>query len=206
VRAPSLVVAVALAAGGCASAGSQPGLAIEVGRAMPAASFDVAASRAAIDPANVAGAVVKRTSFEGPEPDATVRGGGSSRRDSKALGTTDTKPNPVKGDPGNDQQQRLRRGFFWAGIALTAIGGATFVASAVGGRITQAQLQKGYDRETITHDQEKTYHTRGDVFNALTATGATLLIVGVGTASISFGIDYSRCGSLAKRKRKDCRN
>jgi hypothetical protein len=205
VKGPHLVVAVALAIGGCASTGSHPGLAVEVGRPLPAASFDVAASRAAIDPARVSGAVAKRTSFEGPEPDATVRGGGSSRRDSKALGTTDTKPNPVTTDPGTDKQQRVRKGFFWAGIALTAIGGATFLATAIGGRITQAQLQKGYDHETLTHDQEKTYHVRGDVFNALTATGATLLFVGIGTAAISFGVDYSRCGSLARRKRKDCR-
>ncbi|HWB76955.1 MAG TPA: hypothetical protein VG755_18435 [Nannocystaceae bacterium] len=165
--------------------------------------------RAVLDPIDLPGAMAQRTAFEGPAAagsDASVRGGVGSGGDDEAMGGASSKPGPVEQDAGSDRQQRVRTGLFWAGVAVAVIGGATLLASGIGGRVTQAQLKKGYDDETLTHDDERKLHTRGDIFNALAGTGGGLLIVGGGVAAISFGVDYSRCGTLAKRKkRKDCK-
>lgn len=196
----SMLVAAAVAAGGCAVA-TRPMTSMQLAPQQP---------RAVLDPIDLPGARVQRTSFEGPPPaagsDATVRGGVGSGGDNKAMGGEDSKPAPVQQDAGSDRHQRARTGLFWAGVAVAVIGGATLLASGIGGRVTQAQLKNGYDDESLTHDDERKLHTRGDVFNALAGTGGGLLIVGGGVAAISFGVDYSRCGALAKRKkRKDCK-
>ena len=183
-----LVAALAVVTSGCVSMQSMP--------------------TASIDPIALPGALVQRTSFEGPGaapaagPDAQVRGGGKS---SDASGGGDDKPMRVRGEPGTEQQQRTRKALFWAGIAFTVIGGATLLATGIGGRVTQGQLTKGYDDETLTHDEEKTLRNRGETFNALAGAGGGVMIVGAGVAAITFGIDYTRCGSIAKRKRKDCK-
>lgn len=199
----SLLIAAAVSTSGCAVATTRPMTTMQLARQQP---------RAVLDPIDLPGAMAQRTSFEGPAPaagsDATVRGGVGSGGDDKAMGGEGGggKTGPVQPDAGSDRQQRVRTGLFWAGIAFTVIGGATLLASGIGGRVTQAQLKKGYDNESLTHADERKYHTRGDIFNALSGAGAGVMIVGGGVAAITFGVDYSRCGALAKRKkRKDCR-
>ncbi|MBC8067457.1 MAG: hypothetical protein IAG13_03910, partial [Deltaproteobacteria bacterium] len=112
---------------------------------------------------------------------------------------------PIDADPGTHKQQRVRTGLFWTGVALTVIGGAALLATGIGGRVTQGQLSTGYKEESLTHAREKTLRDRGDLFNALAGASGGVMIVGAGVTAITFGIDYSRCGTIAKRKRKDCK-
>lgn len=148
------------------------------------------------DPATLYGAKAHRTAFEdptaaAPAPAATV---GPAPRDT----ATDTSDN----DPA--KHQRARTGVFWGGIAATAVGGVLLTAFGIGGRVTQSQLAKAYDDADLTYAREDKLADRGKLFNALAGAGAGIAIVGIAMASIAYGLDYSRCGTLAKR-RKDCK-
>jgi hypothetical protein len=112
---------------------------------------------------------------------------------------------PVRADPGTPSAQRTRTALFWTGLVLTIVGGATLLGAGISGRITQGQLTRGYDQESLSHTREKTLRDRGEVSNALAAAGGGVMIVGAGLTAITFGIDYSRCGNISKRKRKDCK-
>ncbi|MBX7081794.1 MAG: hypothetical protein K1X88_21500 [Nannocystaceae bacterium] len=101
-------------------------------------------------------------------------------------------------------RQRTRNGLFWTGVALAAIGGAAFVGTAVGGRVTQAQLDKGYRNDDLTIDRESTLRDRGKGFNIGASVTGSIALVGIALLAIVYGVDYARCGTIAKR-RKDCR-
>lgn len=151
------------------------------------------------DPATMYGAKAQRTAFEEPTPaPASARiAGPSGRRDGTDTGDADTPP------AGRDAQ-RTRTGLFWAGIATTALGGVMLTAFGIAGRVTQAQLKDGYEGGDLTYARENTLRDRGKAFNAVAAAGAGIGLVGAAVAAIVYGVDYSRCGTLTKR-RKDCR-
>lgn len=105
-------------------------------------------------------------------------------------------------DAGPDHQ-RTRSGFFWAGVVMAAAGGGLFLGTAIGGRITQGQLNKAYDANDLTYAREGQLRDRGKIFNSLAAAGGAIALTGIITLAIAYGIDYAHCGKLAKR-RKDC--
>lgn len=106
----------------------------------------------------------------------------------------------VDAGPGH---QRTRSGFFWAGVAMAAAGGGLFLGTAIGGRVTQGQLNKGYEDNDLTYDRESKLRDRGKLFNSLAAAGGAIALTGIITLAVAYGIDYAHCGKLAKR-RKDC--
>lgn len=146
------------------------------------------------DPASLWGAKVHRTAFEDPaaaEPAPAPIAG----------------PAPKVDDAGDtDAKQRQRNGMFWGGIATTAVGGALLLATGIGGRVTQAQLQNRYQDADLTYAEEDKLRKRGDVFNALAVTGATLALAGAVLAIVTYGVDYGKCGALSKKRRPECGN
>lgn len=145
------------------------------------------------DPASLWGAKVHRTAFEDP-----------AAADPAPAAIAGPTPRPVDDGGDTDDAQRKRNGLFWGGIATTAVGGALLLATGIGGRVTQGQLQNHYEDADLTYSEEDKLRKRGDVFNALAATGAALAIAGAALAIVTYGIDYGKCGTLAKR-RKDCK-
>jgi hypothetical protein len=151
---------------------------------------------AAPDPASMYGAKVHRTAFEDPTAAAAP-----TTAPAVASG-----PAPADDSPSNDpsKEQRTRTGLFWGGVGALALGGAMLTAFGIGGRVTQAQLKNGYDDGDLTYSREEKLRDRGSAFNKVAAAGAGLAVVGLAVTAIVYGIDYSRCGTLAKR-RKDCK-
>lgn len=157
-------------------------------------AFTATPARYAPDPATLYGAKAHRTAFEDPTQTAPVP--------TATAGPAPRDPGPNESD--GAKAQRTRTGLFWAGIATTAVGAAMLTAFGIGGRATQGQLAKAYDDADLSYDREETLRDRGKVFNALAGAGAGIALVGLATAAVVYGIDYSRCGTLAKR-RKDCK-
>jgi hypothetical protein len=146
------------------------------------------------DPATLWGAKVHRTAFEDPTA--------SQPAPAPVAGPTPKTDDPVD----TDAKQRQRNGMFWGGIATTSVGGALLLATGIGGRVTQAQLQNRYEDSDLTYAEEDKLRKRGDVFNALAITGATLALAGAALAIVTYGVDYGKCGTLSKKRRPDCRN
>lgn len=154
-------------------------------------------TRYAPDPATLYGAKAHRTAFEDP----TAKTAAAPAPVGPAPRETDAPP----ADDETKKDQRTRNGLFWGGVAVAAIGGASLLAFGIGGRVTQGQLAKGYDDGDLTYKREEQLRERGKVFNSLAGAGAGIGLVGMAVAAIVYGIDYSRCGTLAKR-RKDCKH
>jgi hypothetical protein len=139
----------------------------------------------------------------GPTPVAGTGAGGpapAGAATAPKIGDEATVDRPAE----PDKAQRRRNGLFWAGVALTAIGGAGVIGLGVGGRVTQAQIAKGYDDDDLTHAREKELRDRGEGMNIGAATSGAVGILGVALFSIALGVDYVRCGTLTTKRRKDC--
>ncbi len=151
---------------------------------------------AAPDPASMYGAKVHRTAFEDPTAAAAPT----------AAPAVASGPAPADHGSSDDpaKEQRTRTGVFWGGVGALALGGGMLTAFGIGGRVTQAQLKNGYEDGDLTYAREEKLRDRGTAFNKVAAAGAGLAIVGLAVTAIVYGIDYSRCGALAKR-RKDCK-
>lgn len=113
----------------------------------------------------------------------------------------------VEGQPEPDKYQKARSGVFWTGVVLAAAGGAGLLGFGIAGRVTQGQINKGYENGDFTHEQEQTLRDRGDAMNIGAATTGALAFVGIAMLSIALGVDYIRCGKLTTKttkRRKDC--
>ncbi len=115
-------------------------------------------------------------------------------------------PDAPLDDPGEpDRRQRARTGLFWTGIVLTAIGGAGLIAFSAAGEGIEDSLHRGYRDGDLTRERDDKLRNRGEIMNGLAIGSAALTLVGVAFATIAFGVDWTRCGKLAKRRRKPCR-
>lgn len=156
---------------------------------------------AAMDPAAAVAPVAARVdTLEDPAPPPPPAPQTVSADDD--AGVTTVPPAPDLDN--RPDRQRTRNGLFWTGVALAAIGGAAFVGTAVGGRVTQGQLNKGYRNDDLTIDRESTLRDRGKGFNIGASVTGSIALVGIAMLAIVYGVDYARCGTIAKR-RKDCR-
>jgi hypothetical protein len=111
---------------------------------------------------------------------------------------------PVEGaEPADPQKHQKARTFtFWTGVVLAAVGGAGTVAFAATGRSFQHKLDDGYET-SMTRAQERRYQDRGELMNGLAVGFGAVGLVGLLTAAISLGVDYTLCGTISKR-RKNC--
>jgi hypothetical protein len=112
---------------------------------------------------------------------------------------------PLQDPAEPDKRQRARTGLFWTGIVLTAVGGGGTIAFAAVGEGTEDQLNRAYGDGSLTRARRSQLEDRGEIMNGLAIGSAALTLVGIALASIAYGVDYTRCGKLAKRRRKPCR-
>jgi hypothetical protein len=90
---------------------------------------------------------------------------------------------------------------FWSGIALGTLGAVGTIGFASAGRVAKDRLNAMYADGTATLEDRNSVRDRGDLWNALTITSATLMTVGYAVAIITYGVDWNRCGPLAPKKR-----
>jgi hypothetical protein len=143
-------------------------------------------------------------------PDTTTAGATAAEPSPAASGTPDARPamqpDAPLHDPGEpDKRQRARKALFWTGIVFTAIGGAGTIGFAAAGEGTENQLANGYEDGTLTRARDDQLRTRGEIMNGLAIGSAGLTLVGIAFAAIAYGVDYTRCGTLAKRRRRPCK-
>jgi hypothetical protein len=149
------------------------------------ASLEPTTSVRPIDRDLLVGGMAQTTRFESE---------GKQQADDRGLG----------GQPDRSAKgQRARTGVFWAGIAMLGVGGASAVSLAIAGEVSQRQLDKGYEEGDLTRERDSTLRDRGELTNKLSIAAVTIGIVGLAMAAIAYGLDYSNCGTLAKR-RKGC--
>lgn len=111
-----------------------------------------------------------------------------------------------KAQASNDRRGKKKRttneSLYWAGIIVGSIGTALGVGSGIGAWVTQSQISDGYDNGA-TKAEIDDLERRGEVLGALSITGFSLGVLGFVTSIVTYGIDYTRCGPLAA-KRRDC--
>jgi hypothetical protein len=91
---------------------------------------------------------------------------------------------------------------FWLGIGMVAVGGATAVGTGVAGYATKRRLADGFE-DNISSEEVDTLSARGDALNSVMVAGTVIGVVGAALALITYGIDYTRCGPLAPKRRRD---
>lgn len=143
----------------------------------------------------------------GPAQPGAEPTSGATTKSATSLPPTDMKPDAPLDDPGEpDKRQRARTALFWTGIALVAIGGAGMIGFSAIGEATEDKLHKGYDDGSLTRARDDQLRTRGEAMNGLAIGSAALAFVGLAFSAIAFGVDWTRCGKLAKRRRRPCRD
>ncbi len=90
---------------------------------------------------------------------------------------------------------------FWLGIGMVAVGGVGTIGTASAGYATQRQLSNGY-RDTATASEVQDLEKRGANLNKASIAGAVIAVVGAVLALTSYGVDYTRCGPLAPKRRR----
>ena len=91
---------------------------------------------------------------------------------------------------------------FWLGIGLLAVGGVGTVGTASAGYATQRQLTNKYAGMADASDVQN-LEARGDKLQKASIATAAIAVVGAVLALTSYGVDYTRCGPLAPKKRRD---
>jgi hypothetical protein len=124
----------------------------------------------------------------------------------------DVGPNPYRDDgnwPSNidrldtDKHQKQRSALFWSGVVLLAVGAAATAGLMAGGQIVESRLNDGYEG-SMSREREQRLRGAGDTANQMTWVTGGVSIVGLGLLLAGYGLDYSVCGKLAKRRKK-CR-
>ena len=105
-------------------------------------------------------------------------------------------------DDGATRAEKRRKSAFWGGIALLGIGTVGFLGFGIGGRVVQKQIDDGYNDGTLTRADEDKFEKRGELMNGLAIASAVVGLAGVVMASVTYGIDRTRCGKL--KPRRDC--
>lgn len=91
---------------------------------------------------------------------------------------------------------------FWLGIGLTAVGGVGLVSTGAAGYATQRQISNGY-HSNIDSSDVRTLEARGAALNKVTIASAVVTVIGAVLAITTYGYDYTNCGPLAPKKRRD---
>ncbi len=105
-------------------------------------------------------------------------------------------------DPAPTTRRPVTPVLFWIGIGLTAAGGGTLIGTAAGAAATRDQLRTAYSDGT-TVERVDELERRGANLNKISIVGAVLMVAGAIMSLTSYGYDYTRCGPLAPKRRRD---
>lgn len=93
------------------------------------------------------------------------------------------------------------RALFIAGIVVGAIGAAGMIAMSSASYGLDRKLDRGY-QEGISREDAQTIADRGEAMNTGAIVSASVGLAGFLTAITVYGIDYTRCGPLAPKRRR----
>ena len=117
-------------------------------------------------------------------------------------------PAPADADAGGASgaagEEKVGQGLSLGGVGGAAAGGAGAIAFGAAGQITENKLDDAYD-DGLTRSEESDLQDRGKTMNGLAIGSAVVALVGLSLTAIVIGVDYTRCGTIMKRRRKECR-
>lgn len=148
------------------------------------------------------GKMADRTDFElGAEPGPSEPG-----VDREELHPADIAVDePFEAPDEAHRNQRARKAVFWTGVALTALGTAATITTATAGQVTEKRLADAYEDGNLSLAREDRLTGAGETLNKAAIGSAGVALVGLAMAVISFGLDYTACGKLARRRsQRDC--
>lgn len=93
------------------------------------------------------------------------------------------------------------RALFVAGIIIGAIGAAGMISMSAASYGLDRKLDKGYD-DGISRDDAQKIADRGKALNTGAIVSSAVGLAGFLTAITVYGIDYTRCGPLAPKRRR----
>jgi hypothetical protein len=188
-----------------------------------------------VDPDLQVGSMAHRTDFElGPEEEDTPSMAGDARAEEGPPSPEETLEPPVPTDsvpadeeePGrrsrlrafssdelttgdadkldDDKDQRRRTALFWSGVAILAVFAGTTAGMMATGQIVENRLNDGYDA-ALSRDREQRLRDTGKVTNQVAIVTGGISLLGLALLLAGYGLDYSVCGKMAKRRKK-CRN
>lgn len=104
----------------------------------------------------------------------------------------------------NDKDQQRRLALFWSGVGILAAGLVSTAAFMTTGQVVEARLDEGYDEGGLSRDREQRLRRMGTVSNQAAIVSGGVSVIGLALLLAGYGLDYSVCGKLAKRRKK-CR-
>ena len=110
------------------------------------------------------------------------------------------------GRGGDRDDGRTRRepteAVFWAGVILTAIGGAGAIGMGTAARITERQIVAGFEGDGLSRERLDTLNDRGKALNRATIVSGAIGLAGALMAATAYGIEWTKCGKLAPERRR----
>jgi len=91
---------------------------------------------------------------------------------------------------------------FWTGVILAAVGGGAALALGTTARITERQVINGFDGDGLSRDRLDQLGDRGAALNTASLAAGALGLVGAVMATTAYGVEYTRCGKLAPKRRR----
>lgn len=145
--------------------------------------------------------------FEAPSParvlDSRLMVGNMAVRNGYELRNQPAEPRPADQPRADVQRKRpVTPILFWLGIGLTAVGGVGTIATGSAAYATQRQLYNGY-HSNIAADDARSLESRGAALNKASIAGAVITVVGAVLALATYGYDWTNCGPLAPKRRRD---
>jgi len=129
-----------------------------------------------IEPSQTLGAMTETTAFEREGRDPSLDDSAASKR-------------------------KVTPPLFWTGIAVASLGAVGTIGFGIAGRVAQKKIDDGFD-EGMTRAELDDLESRGETWNTLAITSASIGIAGAVLAMVVYGVDYTRCGPLAPKKRR----
>lgn len=149
------------------------------------------------------GRLSETTAFERGQPDGSDASSDFGSSDPTPV--DDGAPAQADGaDHDTDDDQDLRKALFIAGVVASAVGGAMAIGFGAAGQITENRLDDAY-ASGLSRADESDFQDRGKAFNGVAIGGAAIAVVGISLTTVVLGLDYTRCGNLLKKRRKECR-
>jgi hypothetical protein len=129
-----------------------------------------------IEPSPTLGAMTERTEFEREGRDTS-------------LDDSDTK------------KRNVTPALMWTGVALASVGAVGTLGFGIAGRVTQGKIDDGFE-DGMTRKELDDLESRGETWNTVAITSASIGLAGAVLAMVVYGVDYTRCGPLAPKKRR----
>jgi hypothetical protein len=91
---------------------------------------------------------------------------------------------------------------FWTGVILAAVGGGAALALGTTARVTEGEVIGGFEGDGLSRARLDELNDRGAGLNNATIAVGALGLVGAIMATTAYGVDYTRCGKLAPKRRR----